>query len=335
MEIQLKDNDRVLIVHHWDCDGICSAALIMRRLLESNSDINIFTGTGDIGKYYLAPERMKAFEKIRPHHIVLCDYALPENDMQKLKALAEDLIIFDHHRQEEVKQAVHINPFLRGDMDGLMYPSTGWVINSHLCRPQEILAVLGAVGDQEDLVKEDIIINRVLEEKGLDFDQAQEIVVNIDSCYIAGDEEQIRRLVRLLRDAAFDVKRLLDDRGLLENREKIGSTIRDIVEGDKDIDDHKKTVYVSYVSSYHIISSVARELARRFPGYLAIAVNDPGAGEANIYFRTTAEMDLRPVIDLAHKNGYNSGGKKEVAGVILPSGDISGFIESAMALLEL
>jgi hypothetical protein len=333
LEIDLKKNDRILIVHHWDCDGICSAALVRRYLLEINNDIRIFTETGDIGKYYLTPEKLKAFKLIQPDHIILCDYALARSDILKLKALAQDLIIFDHHKQEEVRQAVHINPFLVGDIEGLMYPSTGWVINSHLCRPQEILAVLGAVGDQEDLVRGDIIIKRVLEENGLDFDRAQEIAANIDSCYITGDKAHIRRLVRLLSDISFDVKMLLDDKSLLDNRQKIGSYVRDIVEGDKDVDEDKKTVYVSYGSSYHIISSVTRELARRFPGYLVIVLNDPGTGEANIYFRTRRDMDLRPVIDLAHKKGYNAGGKKEVAGVILPGRDAAGFIGGALDVL--
>jgi len=295
----------------------------MRFLLESNSDINIFTGTGDIGKYYLTPEKLEAFKRLQPDHIILCDYALPRGDILRLKALAQDLIIFDHHKQEEVRQAVHINPFLGGDIEGLMY------------RPQEILSVLGAVGDQEDLVRGDNTVNRVLGENGLDFGRAQEIVADIDSCYITGDKAHIRRLIRLLSNAEFDIKRLLDDRGFLENREKISTAVREIVEGHKDIDEDKKIVYASYDSSYHIISNVARELARRFPGYLVIVVNDPGTGEANIYFRTRRDMDLRPVIDLAHKNGYNSGGKKEVAGVILPGRDAAGFIGGALAVLGL
>jgi single-stranded DNA-specific DHH superfamily exonuclease len=335
LEIDLKKNGRILIVHHWDCDGICSAALIIRYLLELNSDINISTDTGDIGKYYLTSEKLEAFKSMQPDHIILCDYALVRGDILSLKALAQDLIIFDHHKQEEVRQAVHMNPFLGGDIEGLMYPSTGWVINSHLSRPQEILSVLGAVGDQEDLVRGDNTVNRVLGENGLDFGRAQEIVTNIDSCYITGDKAHIRRLVRLLSDISFDVKMLLDDKSLLDNRQKIGSALRDIVEGDKDIDEDKKTVYVSYGSSYHIISNVARELARRFPGYLAIVLNDPGKGEANIYFRTRRDMDLRPVIDLAHKKGYNAGGKKEVAGVMLPGRDAAGFIGGALGVLGL
>jgi len=46
-------------------------------------------------------------------------------------------------------------------------------------------------------------------------------------------------------------------------------------------------------------------------------------------------MDLRPVIELAHKKGYNAGGKKEVAGVILPGRDAAGFIGRALGVLGL
>ena len=333
LEIDLKKNDRILIVHHWDCDGICSAALVRRYLLEIYSDIRVFTETGAIGKYYLTPEKLKAFKCIQPDHIILCDFALPRGDILRLVNMAHDLIIFDHHKQEEVRQAVHINPLIRGDADSLMHPSAGWVINTHLCRPQEILSVLGAVGDQEDLVRGDNTVSRVLGENGLDFGRAQEIVSNIDSCYITGDEAHIRRLVKLLSNISFDVKSLLDDESLLDNRQRIGSAVSDIVEGGRDVDEDKKIVYAGYGSSYHIISSVARELSRRFPGYLVIVLNDPDREEANIYFRTRTDMDLRPVIELAHKKGYNAGGKKEVAGVILPGRDAAGFIGRALGVL--
>jgi single-stranded DNA-specific DHH superfamily exonuclease len=307
----------------------------MRFLLGINQDIEIFTETGEIGKYYLTPGKIKDYENIQPDHIILCDYALPTQDILDLKDISEDLIIFDHHKQEEIKQAVHINPFLSKDADGLMYPSTGWVINIHLDQPQEILSVLGAIGDQEELIKPDNAVGIVLEENGLDFDQAQEIVVNIDSCYIAGDGGQIKRMVKLLSGDAFDVKSLLDARDLLDNRKRISSTIREIVEGDKEIDGDRKIVYASYESNYHIISNITRDLARKFPEYLIIVVSYKGTEEANIYFRSRRDIDLRPVIGLAHKRGYNSGGKKEVAGVILPRENTSSFILEAENILDL
>ena len=72
-----------------------------------------------------------------------------------------------------------------------------------------------------------------------------------------------------------------------------------------------------------------------FPAYLVIVVNDPGTVEANIYFRTRRDMDLKSVIELAHKRGYNSGGKKEVVGVILPAKDVAGFVSQARDILGL
>jgi oligoribonuclease NrnB/cAMP/cGMP phosphodiesterase (DHH superfamily) len=330
--LNLPANNRILIIHHWDFDGMCSAALLIKYLNAVNKGIKIFTEAGNIGKYYISQEQIDNFKSLSPTCIIVCDYAIPKEDIISLKEISNNIYIFDHHRQEEIRQAVHINPFTDRNIDGLKYPSAGWVINDYLGRSQEILAVLGAIGDQEDNVRQNSTVRGVLKENNLSFEEAREIAANIDSCYIINDYKQIRHLVKLL-SGRIVVRDLLFDRKLLDNREKIDSVINTIVENKPKKDDGNKVLYARFKSDFQIISDVTRKLSRKFPEYLVVVINDSNKEEANIYFRNKKGLNLIPVIELAKRMGYNSGGKKEVAGVILPPRDVAGFLIEALDIL--
>ena len=85
--LNFSKDSRVLIIHHWDCDGICAAALLIKYLSDVNRDIKIFTETGEIGKYYLNPDKINSLKKIRPHHLIICDYASGDHGVRKISRL--------------------------------------------------------------------------------------------------------------------------------------------------------------------------------------------------------------------------------------------------------
>ncbi|MCD4669545.1 MAG: DHH family phosphoesterase [Actinomycetia bacterium] len=333
--INLYDNDRVLIIHHWDCDGLCAAALLIKYLSALNSNIEIYTGLGEIGKYYFTSEKIKEFKKLKPGHIIICDFAIPREDILKLKDISNSIYVFDHHEQDEIKEVVHINPLTKKDISGLKYPSAGWVVNEYFRRPQEILAALGAIGDQEEILKKDKRVTDILNKNNLNFDQAQEIVKNIDSSYIINDEKQIKWIVDLLARDKNKIKKLLKNRKLLISRQKIENAIESIIESGYTKDDDRQIIYKKYKSEFHIISNITRELAKKFSDYLIIVINNSKKEDSNIYFRNRKGLNLVPLIELAHNYGFNSGGKKEVVGVILPESSISGFLEEAINILNI
>ena len=230
---------------------------------------------------------------------------------------------------------IQINPFVWEKIDGLQYPSTGWVLNDYFNSPQEILAVLGAVGDQEENVKDNEVIIGILKKNDLSFSQVQEIVRNIDSSYIINDERQIKKYVNLLSRDKIYFNKLLKNKELLGNRKKIDIEINTIVEGEYEKDDGRQIIYKKYQSDLHIISNVTRDLSKKFPNYLIVVINDSEDEETNIYFRNKRGLNLIPIIDLAHKCGYNSGGKKEVAGVVLPDKYVSNFLLEAVSILDI
>ena len=80
-----------MIIHHWDTDGICSAAL-----LKTVKRDELFVPEN----FFLTEEEKNYIEKRNPEWIYLVDIALPDKDINFLESIS-DLYIFDHHRRKE------------------------------------------------------------------------------------------------------------------------------------------------------------------------------------------------------------------------------------------
>ena len=83
-KINLKDGDSVQIIHHWDCDGLCSAALLSHRLKELNENINFFFMHPGIGNYFITESELNSIRENSPDHIFITDMALPGYDISNL-----------------------------------------------------------------------------------------------------------------------------------------------------------------------------------------------------------------------------------------------------------
>ena len=80
-ELEKLQNKSGLLIHHWDTDGICSAALLYDFLLANDSQI--ITSTLQIGNYRLTPE---IYEKAHNFEfIIIADIAVMKKDVLKLQ----------------------------------------------------------------------------------------------------------------------------------------------------------------------------------------------------------------------------------------------------------
>ena len=102
----LKGNG--LILHHWDTDGICSAALLLDYL----KDKKIVNKTPEIGNYYITPKELEVFTKY--DYIIIADIAFPTSDIDILSRNSK-VVIFDHHLSPEIKNVFQHNPILHGE----------------------------------------------------------------------------------------------------------------------------------------------------------------------------------------------------------------------------
>jgi single-stranded DNA-specific DHH superfamily exonuclease len=297
-----------MIIHHWDCDGICSAAL-----LKDIIDDELFVPND----FFLNDEEKKYIEKRNPARIYLVDMALPGKDTNFLKNVSE-LYVFDHHKRKEKEKNFCI------DEDS---PSTTFIIKKHYNLKDDFLPVLGAVGDKEEKIldteyKKDV--ENVLERYDMNFDQLLKITALLDSNFILNDFKAVKRSVDFVLKNKNNPGAILENEELNVNLEKIEKEIKDNL--NYKIED--SFVLCEINTGYRIISKIARILFKKYPDKNILVVNRK---RGNIYVRS--KKDLSFLIENA-KERYFSGGKRDVCGIILPRNEIDTYIEKIKTLVE-
>ena len=330
LEINLSNTDKVLVIHHWDCDGLCSAVLLHNYLEEIDSRIKVEYFLPEIGHYFLEEEDFEKVKKINPDRIFITDMALQKKDIHRLKDLTTELCVFDHHKQEKINGIKHINPFTDNNIDSLEYPSTGWVINNFFNKDQNLLSTLGAIGDQEEKIKDNPEVKRILSETGLSFDDCTNIVRNIDSYYILNNVEKIHYVLNFLKDNLKNIKTGLSGE-IISNKKIIDEEINNIMDDGFSIDKKRRIIIKRIDSDFQVISNISRKIAKEFPDYLVIVINNNSSTLANIYFRNNGpDADLTSIMDYAKGKNYNAGGKKEVVGIFCPVSEVEEVVKDAI-----
>ena len=317
-------NSRGLLIHHWDTDGICSAALLLRHRYRG-----YVNWTPIIGAFYLSPDQVAYAKQF--DDVVIADMALPEGNVE---ALAEEcsVTVIDHHHQEPLRGVEHINPVAHGaDQDE--YPSCTWVVKEHLSLPVTLPVVLGLVGDREQKLMEAPVFWEVAQgyasENGLTFDELHEMVQLIDSCYKVGDREAVMEAPRLLV-GGDDPDVITGNRAWRRNMETFEAELQRILEAPPV--EREGVLYVELNTGFSVISTVTRRIAWE-TGRDTIVVNRGFFDDSDqLYCRSSS--DMQPMIDRAQSLGYNAGGKIDVLGAIVPKSETDSFVEELLDYLK-
>ncbi len=305
-----------MILHHWDTDGIASAAIYIKIFGEDT----LFTPT--IGNYFLSAEDFSKVSK--SEKLVILDMNLP--DAEKLCKHA-DLYIYDHHRASAVQCAKeHYNPYLKGEN----YPSCTTVLKERFYYKPDYLVALGIVGDtgpNARQLKEWKIVRKVMEESGFDFETLTRITYLLDSSYKLNKRQEVLDNVHLLLEG---MQAVLENEQLNRNLELLENEINMWV---NEAEDFGSYFFLRMQSEHHIISTVTRKLVWEL-GKPAIVVNEKSDRD-EFYIRSQdTTFDTAPLIEFAKQKGFRAGGKKEVMGAVLPKGKGLEFANAILELLE-
>lgn len=310
-----------LLIHHWDTDGIASAALLLNK--EDNLD-NI---TPEIGNYFLTEEEIKKSSKYKEIYIV--DFALNEDSLKKLIEFA-NVTIIDHHLTKKIDEAIYINPILDGKSEE-DYPSASWIVNEYIGREANLLAFLGAVGDWEEKLKKIRFykkLKKFMDANNLKFEELHEMAYLIDSNYKIGDKKGVEKAAIELAKNGDVASYILNNKKWHENMKIIEREIENAINADEI---KKGDILIKEINSkYNIISTVARKLSSKEK--YVITVN-------RSYFPNKAQLYVRGnnvsfLIEKAKAMGYIAGGKKDVMGAIIPLHNIDEFIEKIVHELK-
>ncbi len=130
-----------LIVNHYDCDGICSGAIVKLGLAKMGKECE--------NRAFRTLDE-EALESLRgKREIVFVDFGGSAGELLDKILLDSEILIIDHHQAKEGKQ-LQVNPCVFG-LDGakeLSASSTAYLVFGDATLSD--LAVVGSVGDMQD-----------------------------------------------------------------------------------------------------------------------------------------------------------------------------------------
>ncbi len=318
-----------LLLHHWDTDGMASAALILQQT--ENKSLKTFTPS--IGNYLIDERDQDKIREIDPDFVIVVDMALPTDSIEFLKEFGK-VFIFDHHLQEKHDVELHHNPVIEGASPE-EFPSATWVITDYLDREPDLLTILGAFGDREEKLKENDLametVNKVLKRLDSDFEEVLECFELLDTNYKVGSRKKITEMPRSLKDVEKP-EEIITRNDLQKNKERLKNDIEREVEGE--LEEVKQDVLFREMdSSYNIISTVTRKLAWAREDKIVVVVNcEYKEKECQIYIRGPIP-DSEKIIEEMKDRGYSAGGKSDVVGMVVPQDDKEETLEDIIEML--
>jgi len=303
--------NKILILTHWDTDGIVSAALLAKNL-NCKTEFLI----PEISHYFLTDKEIKKIKKAKFSEIYLTDMALDQKSREKLKPAAKKITILDHHYTGKTRSITCINPILEGK-SALKYPCACQVVAEFVGEKEELLPVIGAIGDkEEEILKNKYFAKKIknVEKKNkLSFNKLNKIKLLLDSNYMVNNKKGVIAAIKITQKNVQDI---LKNKKMIQQRKKIDNELKKLLKSQPALR-KGKIVYFNISSNYKILSSITRELAKKYPDNLVVVRQ-----KSNIYIRRkNLPVSLKPAIEFANRKGHIAGGKDEVCGIILKKPD--------------
>jgi len=292
----------MLIIHHWDTDGITSAALLIRTLnLEEFRNL-----TPPIGEFRFDERIKRAIEEAEKIYVL--DLSLPH----EVEAIEKEIMFIDHHIQPRIKnpRVKQINPALEGG-EAL---SASFVVSQYfnIWNAWSALGVIGDIGEKAFKIPK---VEELLEMDGITKEEALRLVSLIDSNYVTMDRESVEKALRVVLENP--IKDLLTYEPWLKKAEAIEEAVQDAI---SKAEVRNGIAFITFKSPFNIISKVARKAVWEIGYEGAAVVNEDFHGKGQIYFRVSSKMaekiNMAQIIAELKGKGFNAGGKREVLGCI-------------------
>lgn len=323
--IEQQQPKKLLLLYHWDTDGLACAALFMQYVEVASPHTEIVLMHPLINNYFLLEHEYAFIRENAPDVLLTTDINFPLDVIEKLELIVSRVFVFDHHSQTAGIQ--------RPGVQDPSYPGCSMLVNDYLVQPLSLVSVLGMVGDQEERIQADARfypqVEEMMKQHQLTFEQVWRLTKLIDAAYIVGDTDGLEYGIRLLKT---DPAAALTDERLLKNEAVIRTELdRECATTPQEAAPH---LFVAPITSrMNLISEVTRIHSRAHPDALIVTVQKR-ALDASVYVRRrNLSLDLSVVVDFARSKGYNSGGKPEVAGIVLPREHADAFIKELVAFL--
>lgn len=302
---------RGVVIHHWDTDGVVSAAMLRNYFRQHFPAVILELFMPTVTNYYLTDDQYDYLQKQGYEFALTCDLNFPSDVVQRLAQLYPGQVyFFDHHHHPAPHENVHYY--------NKPHPACASHIAELLDLPYDLLPVIAMVGDREESIQHDPMfypyVQTVMADANLTFSQLLLIRSLIDSNYIVDDYKGIAETIALVQD---DPLSILTEVHLQANLKKIAATITELIA--RPAQPLSENVSFWDISTpYNILSHVTRHLSRQYPQQIMFTRQLKNQQYTCYIRRREMQFDVRQMISYAHTLGLNAGGKEEVAGIIIP-----------------
>ncbi len=324
----VRGKRRVAVVHHWDADGIASAALVVEEARRVSPKAQVHNGSPTIGRWALDEGEIATLRGWAPDALVIVDLAVRDEDLDEILDGLPGVpaLLVDHHRAEVPShpRLTYWNPVAEGRPE-TEYPACSWVLRELLGRPADLLTVLGVFGDRGRGVSGEPVwphLEAFLSGAGMTEAEMHRLVDLVDSSAKRVDLPAVNEAVAHLLRGWREPRGLLEVPEWVEGAEEVERALdRELERGPETVTDG--TLVKTIDTPYLVISTAARRLLRTRDHPVVVVVNlGYSEVEAQVYVRRRGELDLAPLIPVMRQRGYSAGGKGEVLGVIVPQGEL-------------
>ena len=328
-DVSFLREGNVIVIGHWDADGICSTAKF-RLYINDSADYYI----PPIGSYTIPHgefNRLKGYE-----YIVVLDIAVRDDNLGELaEATDSTIVVIDHHFHMSRSNAIYIDPPMN---TGERFYSNTLLLDHLLNREMDILTVLGLVGDLGMGIRNKPVyhgVSRVLNVYDLSLEDVYRMVLLLDSNHIVNDRGAVEAAVDKVIQYMHDPYRILEEGEWIRRYDE---AIREIerLSSEEGIICGGEWIYKEFSSKYYIISRVGRRISSRYRGFVSIIVNRGFFPEHDqVYIRKNNHpLEIYRLIDYALSKGYVAGGKDTVMGVVTPKEETDEFISTVKSFIE-
>lgn len=317
---------KLIILHHWDTDGLVCAGMFMDYMDKAAPDVEIVLMNPTINNYFLVESEYEWIAEQNADVLLTTDINFPVDVIDRLDEIVPEVFVFDHHTQ-----TANID---RPGVQNVEYPGCTMLVSQYLGRKDDMVSVSGAIGDQEDKIIEHDWwprIEAVLEKEGIMFNDALTMTKRIDTSYIVGTEEDLHYAIDVIRK---DITLALSDDRFFENEQRIMAEF-DREATQKEMEQIADNILFQVIESeMSLISEITRARAKAHPDKLIVTQQSWGEMSSFYVRHRELDIDLSMIVDMAREQGYNAGGKPEVAGVVIPTADLDAFREEVFAALK-
>lgn len=305
----IEKSNRIAVVHHWDGDGIASAAII-ERIYANRKTLHFIIP--QIGLYKADAISIEEVKHFNPDMLLILDYALNREDLNLLEErLGVTVGVVDHHATKPRDKAF-CNPIAMGGAEEL-YPATSYILYKAL-NPNDFdanirdLVALGIVGDLNWRDKLDLT-NWIPGYSG-SLKQLRYAATIIDSCYRLGDYNSIHHARRKL--AKDGLKGVVGDIHLESRCRITEDELKKVMNTIKPAERHGSILVFRVETENYITSSIGRELAKRYPNNIVMLVNKVRRLGIDYIYVRSIKHKLRDALKMLRTKGLNVGGKDMV-----------------------